>query len=79
MCPFNVYRIGSVIIWVCSDVLFQFSSVEWANFLAVNSVGAYAFAWVAGITFMVMESSPLLSSLYSIPLPFHFLPPSIGD
>jgi hypothetical protein len=33
----------------CADVLFQFSPVDWANFLSVNCIGAYALAWVAGL------------------------------
>eukprot|EP01036_Dinobryon_divergens_P022078 gene22078-30313_t len=52
--------LGSLILLYCADVLFQFSPVDWANFLAVNCIGAYALAWVTGITFMLIMTISVL-------------------
>lgn len=57
------FAIGSVILLMCGDALFDFTAADWANFLSVNCIGAYALAWVSGITFMVHSLSPYFTSI----------------
>lgn len=52
--------LGSVILMVCGDALFEFTAADWANFLSVNCIGAYALAWVSGITFMLSMTISVL-------------------
>lgn len=52
--------LGSAILCILSHHILSYSRDQWVEFLTFNAVGAYALAWVAGITFMLSVTISVL-------------------
>jgi hypothetical protein len=50
----------AILIFTSKHLLVSYTYEEWIHFLAFNAVGAYALAWVAGITFMLSVTISVL-------------------
>jgi E3 ubiquitin-protein ligase MARCH6 len=52
--------VGGVVLMLVSHTLLDISYQQWTELMTANSVGAYALAWVAGITFMLSVTISVL-------------------
>lgn len=53
--------LGAAILYlIAQQVMSSMSLQDWASFLAINAVGTYGLAWVAGITFMLSMTISVL-------------------
>lgn len=47
-------------IGLAAPLVLPYSADQWARFIALHSLGAFALAWIAGITFMLTMTITVL-------------------
>jgi len=52
--------LGTAVMVVAAHVLLPYTAVQWARFIALHCLGAFAVAWVTGITFMLTMTISVL-------------------